>query len=579
MMTKKRMRLSLKVKILVPILILSALAITSILQSYKNLKEVNITATKITDEYMMRVLELSEIQNDIQVLQKLALSHIIATDLNTMVELVDTIREKEIELDSLLEEYRHHLNEEELANYNEVLTNYEGIKYEIANLMAYSGAGNNEDAYKVANGPLLEYTKAIDHEINIIVEQAEQYTIDARASLESVYKSAIKLSTMMVVNIILVIVIAMFIVHKTMLKSLGIIHREIQNLVKGIDQNEGDLTQRISILSNDEISDITGAINLFIAKLQEIMRLVVGNAKRMDEVVSEVRSSVLTSNDNVSDLSAVTEELAATMQEVDFSAKSIKGNAESVRDDVAIIADKTNKINEFSVGMKMNADKMEQDARVNMEQTSQKVAYMLEILNQSIEDSKSVDQINHLTDDILGISSQTNLLALNASIEAARAGEAGKGFAVVADEIRHLAESSKEAANRIQQINGIVMIAVQNLSNNANHLVEYMQDSILPEFDLFMKNSLLYQENATYIHNSMKEFTLMTEELQNAMNEITTSIAMITSAIDEGANGISGAAESTQNLVRDIEVINTQMEENAVIAALLEQGSNVFKKF
>ncbi len=579
MKTKKRMRLSLKVKILVPILILSALAITSILQSYKNLKEVNITATKITDEYMMRVLELSEIQNDIQVLQKLALSHIIATDLNTMVELVDTIREKEIELDSLLEEYRHHLNEEELANYNEVLTNYEGIKYEIANLMAYSGAGNNEDAYKVANGPLLEYTKAIDHEINIIIEQAEQYTIDARASLESVYENAIKLSTMMVVNIILVIVIAMFVVHKTMLKSLSIIHREIQNLVKGIDQNEGDLTQRISILSNDEISDITGVINLFIAKLQEIMKLVVGNAKRMDEVVSEVRSSVLTSNDNVSDLSAVTEELAATMQEVDFSAKSIKGNAESVRDDVAIIADKTNKINEFSVGMKMNADKMEQDARVNMEQTSQKVAYMLEILNQSIEDSKSVDQINHLTDDILGISSQTNLLALNASIEAARAGEAGKGFAVVADEIRHLAESSKEAANRIQQINGIVMIAVQNLSNNANHLVEYMQDSILPEFDLFMKNSLLYQENATYIHNSMQEFTLMTEELQNAMNEITTSIAMITSAIDEGANGISGAAESTQNLVRDIEVINTQMEENAGIAALLEQGSNVFKKF
>ncbi len=579
MKIKKRMRLSLKVKILLPVLFLCILAIASNLESYSNILEVNTTATKITDEYMLRVSEISEIQNGVQVLQKMAISHIIATDMNTMVEFVDLIRQKEIDLDGLLTEYKQHLKDKELSTYEVVLTTYEGIKYEIATLLAYSAAGNNEAAYEVANGPLSEYDKSISNQINKIVEQAEQSTKDARNSLQNVYERAITVSFMMVGVIILVMVIAVIIVHKTILRPLGVIHGEIKNLIDGIDHNEGDLTQRISILSNDEISDITGAINLFIAKLQEIMKLVVGNAKRMDEVVNEVRSSVLTSNDNVSDLSAVTEELAATMQEVDGSAKSIKGNAEAVRDDVVIIADKTNKINEYSMGMKMNADKMEQDARLNMEQTSQKVAHILENLNQSIEDSKSVDQINNLTNDILGISSQTNLLALNASIEAARAGEAGRGFAVVADEIRHLAESSKDAANRIQKINGIVMIAVQNLSNNAHNLVEYMQDSILPEFEKFVKNGVLYQENATYIHNSMQEFTIMTEELQNAMNEITSSIGMITCAIDEGANGISGAAESTQNLVRDMEIINAQMEENAGIVALLEQSSNVFKKF
>ena len=63
------------------------------------------------------------------------------------------------------------------------------------------------------------------------------------------------------------------------------------------------------------------------------------------------------------------------------------------------------------------------------------------------------NQVKSITDIILNISSQTNLLALNASIEAARAGEAGKGFGVVAEEIRKLAELSKEAANRIQEIN------------------------------------------------------------------------------------------------------------------------------
>ena len=214
-----------------------------------------------------------------------------------------------------------------------------------------------------------------------------------------------------------------------------------------------------------------------------------------------------------------------------------------------------------------------------MEQTSAKVNGILEVLNQAIADSKSVDQVNSLTGDILSISSQTNLLALNASIEAARAGEAGRGFAVVADEIRQLADSSRETANRIQQINGIVMNAVRNLAENANNLVEYMQDSILPEFDNFVNNSVQYQENASYIQQSMNQFTEMKDDLRRAIGEITGSIATITSAIEDGANGVNGAAERTQSLVMDMEKINSQMEENKGIAVLLNEGTSVFKKY
>ena len=126
--------------------------------------------------------------------------------------------------------------------------------------------------------------------------------------------------------------------------------------------------------------------------------------------------------------------------------------------------------------MKANAEKIESDARYNMVQTGEKVGNILDVLNKAIEDSKSVDQVNNLTNDILNISSQTNLLALNASIEAARAGEAGKGFAVVADEIRQLADSSRETANKIQSINSVVVAAVNNLSDrlfflNFRHLL------------------------------------------------------------------------------------------------------------
>ena len=364
-----------------------------------------------------------------------------------------------------------------------------------------------------------------------------------------------------------------------MLRPLSGINKEIKTIVKSIEDGEGDLTRRIAIRSNNEISDIAGAMNVFIERLQGIMKLIVGNTKRMEVVVSEVRDSIRTSDDSVADLSAVTEELAATMDEVGNSANIINGNAESVRDEVEVIADKTNRINDYSIEMKAKADRMEKDAKESMQQTGEKVNEILAVLNQAIEDSKSVDQVNSLTGEILSISSQTNLLALNASIEAARAGEAGRGFAVVADEIRQLADSSRETANRIQEINGIVMNAVHNLAGNANNLVAYMQEAILPEFGNFVDNSVQYQENATYIRQSMNEFTAMTEELKREIGEITGSIATITRAIEDGANGVGGAADRTQSLVMDMEKINGQMEENEGIAVLLKDGTSVFKKF
>lgn len=214
-----------------------------------------------------------------------------------------------------------------------------------------------------------------------------------------------------------------------------------------------------------------------------------------------------------------------------------------------------------------------------MVQTGEKVGNILDVLNKAIEDSKSVDQVNNLTNDILNISSQTNLLALNASIEAARAGEAGKGFAVVADEIRQLADSSRETANKIQSINSVVVAAVNNLSDNANNLVSYLQQTILPEFQTFVDGGVKYKENASYIENAMDEFVEKTDVLKKNMDEIAHSINTITTVVDDGAAGVNNAAISTQGLVEDIVNISNKMIENKGIAQNLKNSTNIFAKF
>ena len=121
--------------------------------------------------------------------------------------------------------------------------------------------------------------------------------------------------------------------------------------------------------------------------------------------------------------------------------------------------------------------------------------------------------------------------------------------------------------------------AVHNLAGNANNLVEYMKDYILPEFDDFVQSGVQYRENATYIENVMSEFTGKTDDLRSAMDDIASAISAITGAIDEGAKGVNGAAQSTQVLVGDMETISNRMEENQKIAEALEKGTAIFENF
>lgn len=576
-MNKKRT--SLKALILVPVFILGILSVLSNVMAVNNIRKVNRNASRIADDCMNSISELSAIENETQSIHKLGLSHIIATDLNTMISIVEEMQTEQETLEQELEDYRKYVEPEDESSYETVVSNYETMKYELGNLMAYSALGKNTEAYALANGVVSESSMAIQNEINVMKEHANTAASDAREKLSDVYLGALVSNGIIIAISVTLLMVALYCVIRFVIKPILATNRDIRDIISGIDKGEGDLTRRVAVLSNDEIADLGNGINLFMDKLQQILKMIIENTNHMENVVREVGESVATSNDSATDLSAMTEELSATMQDVGHSVSVINNNTENVRGDVEMIAHKSGEINEFSKEMKANADKMESDARNNMDKTNETIGIILEGLGKAIEDSHSVGQVTSLTDEILNISSQTNLLALNASIEAARAGEAGKGFAVVADEIRGLADSSRETANRIQQINSVVVAAVNNLSDNANELVGYIQNAILPEFEAFVESGVKYRDNASYIENAMQEFTAKTDMLKKNIDEIALSISAITTAVDEGAEGINGAAKSTQNLVEDIVNISDRMNENKVIAQTLQKSTHVFANF
>lgn len=574
---KRKKKLSTKL-ILIPVFVVGFVSVISSGLSLKNLSKVNDAASQIVDTSMVGTEMLNDIEMETVNIHTLALAHIISTDLSSMIDIVSEVRNHEEKLKQLLDDYNPYVTLETKRNYRIICENYTSLVKECGNVMAYSAAGKNEEAYKTANGSIAKYSNNIEKAISSMREHVNSVTQEERKSLESTYRASVVTCTFTIAISIIALLFVVFAVVTMVIKPLLRTQKEINGIIVNIDNKKGDLTQRVTPINNAEVDAVGKGINVFMTKLQAIFKAVVTNSARMERVVDDVRQSVQTSNSSVSDLSALTEELSATMQDISENASVINTNTDNVAKEVELIAEKTDELTGYTKDMKAHAQSMESVARTNMESTDRKVSEILEVLQKAIEDSNSVKQVNSLTNDILNIASQTNLLALNASIEAARAGEAGRGFAVVASEISQLAAASQEAANNIQRINAVVTNSVNNLSDNANGLVSYINDSILPEFERFVESGVEYNDKASFIEGTMTDFKEKTDSLKQSMLEISSSINTISHAINEGVNGVVSAADSTQLIVEDMDNISHKMDENYEIADSLKKETSIFIK-
>ena len=574
---KGKKKLSTKL-ILIPVFVVGFVSVISSGLSLKNLSKVNDAASQIVDTSMVGTEMLNDIEMETVNIHTLALAHIISTDLSSMIDIVSEVRNHEEKLKQLLDDYNPYVTLETKRNYRIICENYTSLVKECGNVMAYSAAGKNEEAYKTANGSIAKYSNNIEKAISSMREHVNSVTQEERKSLESTYRASVVTCTFTIAISIIALLFVVFAVVTMVIKPLLRTQKEINGIIVNIDNKKGDLTQRVTPINNAEVDAVGKGINVFMTKLQAIFKAVVTNSARMERVVDDVRQSVQTSNSSVSDLSALTEELSATMQDISENASVINTNTDNVAKEVELIAEKTDELTGYTKDMKAHAQSMESVARTNMESTDRKVSEILEVLQKAIEDSNSVKQVNSLTNDILNIASQTNLLALNASIEAARAGEAGRGFAVVASEISQLAVASQEAANNIQRINAVVTNSVTNLSDNANGLVSYINDSILPEFERFVESGVEYNDKASFIEGTMTDFKEKTDSLKQSMLEISSSINTISHAINEGVNGVVSAADSTQLIVEDMDNISHKMDENYEIADSLKKETSIFIK-
>ena len=517
-------KLTLQQRLILPIVLLGLVTLLSNILAVFSINNVNANAGTIVDTYMASGTKLEEIRRSMMGIHRLALSHIVAADHSTMIQLVQEIKEEEAALDEQLAAYEGFVPEEEGETYQALLEDYAAFKHALVKLVCASADSKTQEAYAMANGDVASYGSSAEGCIDTLYASASARAGTARDRLFLVYLTSLIISACTLAAGIVLVAAAFRIVRKYV-----------------------------------------------VAPIRQAMGTLQDSSQRLGGVVGQVHGRIHSSSGSVQALSNLTSQLSAALEEVSGSAGNISSSAAGTQADAQDMAEECAAITAYSVEMRGRAEEIEKTARENMESVRTRTEEIVSQLSTAIEKSKSVGEIGSLTKDILSISSSTDLIAVNASIEAARAGTAGKGFAMVAREIRTLADSCAETAGHIQEVSGVVTGAVDYLSGSAQELVEYLSHAVLEQFQRSAASGKQYRDDAIYVQSSIEAFNSRVERLRAAMDEVAGSIANISDAIGGAAEGVNGAAGRTQELVEDMAGIAQGMATNGEIVGDLQK--------
>ena len=372
--------------------------------------------------------------------------------------------------------------------------------------------------------------------------------------------------------LILAILILTIIVSR-ITKGLMQVNAKIYDLV----HNEGDLTQKLDVRSGDELELIAGNVNELLAYIRKIMIGISSGSMRLMSTSRKMVDHLSSADESITDVSATMQEMSAAMEETTSSLNQITEAIDEIYSSVERIAGNADAGKVSSQEMESRASGANDAAAEGEKKANIETEKMAASLNEKIAKSKSVEQIEVLTSNIIEITEQTNLLALNASIEAARAGEAGRGFAVVADEIGKLAGNSADAAAKIRQVSAEVIQAVDELAEGSQQMIEFVRNSTEEGFGGLVATSENYATDANAMRAMMEQFAQTAEELRSTMDGIRESISAVNIAVEESAKGIAGVSESSVQLTGNVNDIQSEASDNNGIAEDLATEVGRFK--
>lgn len=522
--------------------------------------------------------DMSETYQQVLLYANLAFEQFNAEDGAQQQELLEATIARSYEIMAEMENLCGTINDTEL------LAAFNSYKSGMVSFLEYATTINDH----ILEGDFLRTRSKLNNiqTVTSVADQAEaEFTeILAKTVARAVNRSSIQIQGTIIFNYIavglyvVIAIITVLITSRTVVKPAKASGKALQAITSKVDAREGDLTERVPVKTKDEVGQMAVGINSFIQQLQAIMQRLKAESANMEQSAQAIMKQIVESNESASNVSAATEEMAASMEEISATLGQLSNGSTNVLSEIQAMDSTVQNGVSLVQDIKNRAAEMHQSTIQGKENAGRTIMQIRETLQAALEESRSVQKINEMTQEILSITSQTNLLSLNASIEAARAGEAGRGFAVVADEIRGLADSSAEAANNIQIISNLVTDAVEKLARNAEEMMVFVDNEIMKDYDNFVEVAEQYKQDADSVDVILGGVAANTSGISHTVDSMNAGIADISTAVEENAKGITNVADSAVTLVEAMSEIQKETEQNMQISQKLNEEVNRFKK-
>ena len=574
---KRKRGVGIGIKIMVLLLLLAITAISCVGVLVWTLQSVIGTSDQIVSEQVAEQEKISGLSRQFTYINSQVLTHVMTTNSVTMDTLSEKILQDIADMEQQIEEFGALLSEgderkEALDSASAELAKY---RKTVESLLVTS-AENKTQAYVSATSNLPMFNEHIENYMNRMLEITAQEMEQAQGQME---QSAARVPGIISVASIALLVVVIVIMLGLRLWVIGPVKKatkQVDELVEGIRCNKGDITKRIHVGSRDEVGRLAIAINDLVAQMQIIIRAITEGCGQMEEKQADIIS-------NVEKVNATADHTMQNLGIMSEGMQLVTGAIDGVQQDTGVLDHTVENMLEvaqngrdYAADTKEKAGKMKATAVESKQEATLVMKEIDTAMTESIANSRQIHKITELTEEILGIAGTTNLLALNASIEAARAGEAGRGFAVVAEEIRKLADSSRESANNIQEISNRVVESVEELSENATRLLEFMNTRVMKDYDALEDTGSNYHEAADHVDEMMNEFGQKIDELLSVLQNVNTANTQMEATVGDSTEKLSAVEKNNQGLQQEMKDISYAVEELAASVGQLKESIRCF---
>ncbi|NBH82249.1 methyl-accepting chemotaxis protein [bacterium C-53] len=569
-----------QIKFLAVILIILIIAVISMSYLGASMNRMGKVSTNMLQTEVSRLIMLNEIETYYDEIYQMALAHIMVVNVMSMDDYEAQIEDKMKKMQETLVLFEERITDESMKEvYDKLVVKIDAFRSSVETVVRNSRERDKSKATIYATSML----KPINGAVAAYMDELKEATNANFAAGEQELYAAVSGSSMIIgasfILLFLAAVLAFLVARFSIVRPIKKVTKSLDVIMDGIHKNQGDLTERISVRTKDEVSVLAGGINEFLEILQGIISNIIETGNQIADKQESVLKNAEQVNQAADDTSATTEELAAGMEEVTATVNTVNHNtqdAQSFTEDMTKTAENGS---QYADEIRKRASELQQKAFESKTTAGAMIEEIDQAVKHSVEDSRQIENITTLTEQILGISQKTNLLALNASIEAARAGEAGKGFAVVADEIRVLADHSKQTANDIQVISANVVSAVALLAENAMKLLRFVNERVLADYDMLEQTGEKYLNDAITVEGMMSDILEKSGRLYDIMQGVTDANEGIAVTVSQSAQGIGNVVENTNKLADEMKGITQNLEEVQNVVGILREQVKCFHTY